>query len=96
MGTDQQLLRKNYVKNNQGTFSVVTYPFRYVLQEQRFVCLLIGIAISCLLFSFVPSGGLPREKRVMISSSDHLSDGVHRARVAYELNHGFSHLSAGI
>ncbi|XP_027116443.1 UDP-glucuronic acid decarboxylase 2 [Coffea arabica] len=35
--------------------SFVTYPIQYVLEEQRLVCLLIGIGIASLIFTAVPA-----------------------------------------
>ncbi|KAI3469371.1 hypothetical protein Pfo_026034 [Paulownia fortunei] len=86
MGTDQQL-RKSYVKKQQKKLSA-TYPFHYILQEQRFVCLLIGIAIACVVFNVIPS--LSPSQKGLISASDE-STPVRR-RLVYD---GFSHLSAG-
>ncbi|KAG8369929.1 hypothetical protein BUALT_Bualt14G0064400 [Buddleja alternifolia] len=92
MGTDQ-LLRNSNVQKNQKKFCV-TYPFRYILQEQRFVCLLVGIAVASVVFAVVPSiNPATSSPKGLISASDE-SFRVHR-RVAYELHDGFSHLSAG-
>lgn len=90
MGTDQQL-RKSFFKKHQRKLSV-TYPFQYILGEQRFVCLLVGIVIACVVFNVIPSHSPP--PKGLVSAFDDSSFRVHR-RVAYELDNGFSHLSAG-
>ncbi|XP_011090988.1 UDP-glucuronic acid decarboxylase 2 [Sesamum indicum] len=90
MGTDQQLKRSCF-KKHERRFSV-TYPFQYILGEQRFVCLLVGITIACVVFNVIPSHSLPQKG--LISAFDDSSIAVRR-RVGYELNGGFGHLSAG-
>lgn len=87
MGTDRQLRKIKHQKD----FSL-TYPFKYILQEQRLVCLLIGIAVSCVVFNVVPSLSPPR-KGLVLASDGFVSS--HR-RFAYEMMGGFGHLSAGI
>ncbi|PIN02644.1 dTDP-glucose 4-6-dehydratase/UDP-glucuronic acid decarboxylase [Handroanthus impetiginosus] len=87
MGSDQQLItKKNYMTKNQKLISV-KYPFQYIFEEQRFVCLLIGVAISCVIFNVIPS--LSPLQTGLISGANV------RRRVAYELVDGFNHFSAG-
>ncbi|KAL0414750.1 UNVERIFIED_CONTAM: UDP-glucuronic acid decarboxylase 2 [Sesamum radiatum] len=90
MGTDQQLKRSCFKKHERRLS--VTYPFRYILGEQRFVCLLVGITIACVVFNVIPSHSLPQ--KALISAFDDSSLAVRR-RVGYELHDGFGHLSAG-
>ncbi|KAK6161172.1 hypothetical protein DH2020_004553 [Rehmannia glutinosa] len=88
MGSDHQL-KKSYVKNKV----CVTYPFQYIFQEQRFVCLLIGIGIACVVFNVIPSLSSPEKGLV---SASHYDEPIQvRRRLAYEFDRGFSHLSAG-
>lgn len=89
MGTDHHL-RRNNIKHHER-FSV-KYPFQYVLQEQRYVCLLIGIVISCLVFNVIPSSAPPENGPIAVS---HESTWVH-GRVSYGIDDGFSHFSAGM
>lgn len=89
MGTDQQLRRTN-VKHQKKLSA--TYPFHYILQEQRYVCVLIGIAISCLVFYFIPSVSPPQKGLIPVPDE---STWVH-GRVSYGFDDGFRHLSAGI
>ncbi|KAL0457422.1 UNVERIFIED_CONTAM: UDP-glucuronic acid decarboxylase 4 [Sesamum latifolium] len=91
MGTDQQLKRSCFKKHERRLS--VTYPFRYILGEQRFVCLLVGITIACVVFNVIPSHSLPQKG--LISAFDDSSVAVRR-RVGYELHDGFGHLSAGV
>ncbi|XP_022864979.1 UDP-glucuronic acid decarboxylase 4-like [Olea europaea var. sylvestris] len=66
MGTDQ-LLKRNYIKKCQKRISA-TYPFYYVLREQRLVCLFVGIAISCMVFTIIPSVSPSREEWIAESN----------------------------
>ncbi|KAL3626533.1 UDP-glucuronic acid decarboxylase 2 [Castilleja foliolosa] len=92
MGTDHQL-RKGYIKKNQKKDSV-TNPFQYVFQEQRFVCLLIGIAIAFIFFNFAPPfSSSSSSRKGLISAIDRPITTISR-RFAYEFDGGLSHLSA--
>lgn len=90
MGSDQ-FSNISYAKKHQRKFDVA-YPFHYMFQEQRFVCLLVGIAIACVLFAVIPSNLPQQNERIWLSDD---SARVPR-RVAYELHDGFGHYSAGI
>ncbi|KAL8481495.1 hypothetical protein ACS0TY_027317 [Phlomoides rotata] len=83
-------LRRNNMKHHER-FSV-TYPFHYLLQEQRYVFLLIGIVISCLVFSAMPSSDPPENGPIAVS--DDSTTWVH-GRASYGIDDGFSHFSAG-
>ncbi|KAL2459658.1 UDP-glucuronic acid decarboxylase 2 [Forsythia ovata] len=89
MGTDQ-LLKRSYIKKRQKNNSV-TYPFYYVLQEQRLVCLFVGIAISCIVFTIIPSV-LPSRYEWIAESNEPIQ--LPR-RIAYELHDGTGRRSAG-
>ncbi|XP_051127883.1 UDP-glucuronic acid decarboxylase 4-like [Andrographis paniculata] len=85
MGTDHEV-RKGYLKKNKKRLSW-KYPFEYIIQEQRFVCLLVGITIAGVGFNVVQ---IPTHKEESIAS-----DQVHH-RIGYELDHGsLGHFSAG-
>ncbi|CAA0817507.1 UDP-glucuronic acid decarboxylase 2 [Striga hermonthica] len=65
-----------------------------MFQEQRFVCLVIGIAIACLVFNVVPSLSYSQPLKETIATVDQPITTVSR-RYAYEFEGGFSHLSVG-
>lgn len=88
MGSDQQL-RRSSVENKNKIY--VAYPFRYIIQEQRFVCFLIGIAIPCLIFNVIPSS--PRPQKGLISVSDESTWA--RGRASYSFDDQISHFRAG-
>ncbi|CAA3011383.1 Hypothetical predicted protein [Olea europaea subsp. europaea] len=91
MGTDQ-LLKRNYIKKCQKRISA-TYPFYYVLREQRLVCLFVGIAISCMVFTIIPSVSPSREEWIAESNEPIQLP----RRTAYELRErdGNGHHGAG-
>ncbi|KZV28637.1 NAD(P)-binding Rossmann-fold superfamily protein [Dorcoceras hygrometricum] len=88
MGSDQ-FSNISYVKNKNKTY--VSYPFHYMFQEQRFLCLLVGITIACVVFADIPWNLPPQYERIW------LSDDWARVprRVAYELHDAIGHRSAG-
>ncbi|KAL2470362.1 UDP-glucuronic acid decarboxylase 2 [Abeliophyllum distichum] len=89
MVTDQ-LLTRSYIKKGQKK-NYVTYPFYYVLQEQRLVCLFVGIAISCMFFTISPSV-LPSRYEWIAESNEPIQ--LPR-RIVYELPDGTGRRSAG-
>lgn len=89
MGTDQQLGRNNIIQQKKNC---VAYPFRYIVQEQRFVCFLIGIAIPCLVFNVIPSFSRPERGLIPVSDESTWIQG----RSAYRFeDHQISHVRAG-
>ncbi|XP_073304416.1 UDP-glucuronic acid decarboxylase 2-like [Primulina huaijiensis] len=90
MGSTDEFSNISYAKKHQKKI-YVAYPFHYMFQEQRFVCLLVGIVIACAVFTVIPSN-LPRQNERIWLSEDSVQ--VPR-RVAYELHDGFGHHSAG-
>ncbi|KAL7144444.1 hypothetical protein ABFS83_07G012600 [Erythranthe nasuta] len=91
MGTDRQLKRSNSKKHHQK--KSFTYPFTYILQEQRFICLLIGIAASYTVFNAViPS--YSSHRKGFITAPDESISGHNYRRFAYAIDSGFRHLTA--
>ncbi|XP_047945098.1 UDP-glucuronic acid decarboxylase 4-like [Salvia hispanica] len=89
MGSDEQLLRRSNTKHQRNISA--SSPFRYILQEQRFVCLLIGIAIPCLVFGVMPSSSRPQKGPIPLSDQ---STGI-QTQFSYLHNDQISHFRAG-
>ncbi|CAI9776226.1 unnamed protein product [Fraxinus pennsylvanica] len=89
MGTDQ-LLKRSCIKKRQKRISV-TYPFYYLLREQRLACLFVGIAISCMVFTIIPSVSPSRYEWIAESNEPIQLP----RRITYELRDGIGHHSAG-
>ncbi|XP_051127155.1 UDP-glucuronic acid decarboxylase 2-like isoform X2 [Andrographis paniculata] len=84
MDTDQES-SKNRIKTHQKK-----YLPTYIVKEQRFVCLLIGIVAACLVFNAVPSHSSPED----LSTPDEPTLKAPR-RVAYESTDFYGHSNAG-
>ncbi|CAA3003066.1 UDP-glucuronic acid decarboxylase 4-like [Olea europaea subsp. europaea] len=89
MGSDRLLKRSSIKKPQKKIF--VTYPFYHMLQEQRLLCLFIGIAISCLVFTIIPSV-LPSHYDWIVESNEPTQL---LRRIAYELRDGIGHHRVG-
>uniref|UniRef100_A0A5B7BRT2 UDP-glucuronate decarboxylase n=1 Tax=Davidia involucrata TaxID=16924 RepID=A0A5B7BRT2_DAVIN len=79
------------------SWASVTYPIRYILSEQRLVFVLIGIAISTLIFNIVPnSSPMASSRYLQIPDSLHSTESTHLPRrIAYELHGGISRVNTG-
>ncbi|KAL3505715.1 hypothetical protein ACH5RR_031097 [Cinchona calisaya] len=80
----------------------VTYPIQYVLEEQRLVCLLIGIGIASLIFTLVPNSLLSSSSSQINGHGEWISDPVESTlthvprRIALQVNHfDGEHYNAG-
>ncbi|KAJ8560444.1 hypothetical protein K7X08_022304 [Anisodus acutangulus] len=98
MGSDNEVLEKNYVKKHSMVkrFSLRN-SIQYVLEKQRFVCLLIGVATSIVIFSGVSvSSPILRPDFEMINVQDSivLNNPIPR-RIAYELVDEADHINTG-
>ncbi|XP_059632743.1 UDP-glucuronic acid decarboxylase 2-like [Cornus florida] len=91
---DSELISKvHQTKHKQ--FASVMYPIRYMLREQRLIFVLIGIAISALIFSILPNSP-PLSNYEQITDSFHSAESTQiPRRVTYELHPGFDHMNAG-
>ncbi|KAJ8539802.1 hypothetical protein K7X08_014054 [Anisodus acutangulus] len=98
MGSDNEVLEKNYVKKHSmmKRFSLRN-SIQYVLEKQRFVCLLIGIAMSIVILSVVSvSSPILRPDFEMINVQHSIvSYNPIPRRIAYELVDEADHINAG-
>ncbi|CAI9771066.1 unnamed protein product [Fraxinus pennsylvanica] len=90
MGTDQ-LLKRSSIEKHQKRISV-TYPFYYVLQVVSNNTEKHGVAISCMVFTVIPSV-LPSRYESIAESNQPIQ--LPR-RIAYELLDGIGHHIAGV
>ncbi|KAL1548462.1 UDP-glucuronic acid decarboxylase 4 [Salvia divinorum] len=89
MGSDEQLLRRSNIKHQRKIS--VAYPFRFILQEQRFICLLIGISIPCLVFGVMSSSSQPQKGPIPLSGDSTWM----QTQFSYLYDDQISHFRAG-
>ncbi|XP_060174049.1 UDP-glucuronic acid decarboxylase 4-like [Lycium barbarum] len=98
MGSDDEVLEKNYVKKQSMKRVSLRNSIQYVLEKQRFVCLLIGIAMSVVIFSVVSVSSpilSSNFETINIQDTNTIVSNPIPRRIAYELVDEADHINAG-